>query len=158
MEFLFENLGGNIWAMFGAAIAFFVAGMGSAKGVGIAGQAGTGVLTEDPGKFVPVMILEALASTQAIYGFVISFLILGNIDASATLPLQSGLFLFAAGIPVGLTGLMSGIYQGKVAASGINLIAKRPESMGKAITLALMVEMFAILAFIISFLMLGAIN
>ncbi|TYQ14992.1 UNVERIFIED_CONTAM: V/A-type H+-transporting ATPase subunit K [Acetivibrio alkalicellulosi] len=155
MEFLFQTLNGNIWAMFGAAIAFFVAGMGSSKGVGIAGQAGTGVLTEDPGKFVPVMILEAIASTQAIYGFVIAFLILGNVNIGGDLSLESGLFLFAAGIPVGLTGLMSGIYQGKVAASGINMIAKRPESMGRAITLALMVEMFAILAFIISFLMLG---
>ena len=38
----------------------FVAAIGSSKGVGIAGEAGAGVLTEDPGKFVPVMILEAL--------------------------------------------------------------------------------------------------
>ncbi|RCX17485.1 V/A-type H+-transporting ATPase subunit K [Anaerobacterium chartisolvens] len=153
MEYLFGNLDGSIWAMLGAAVAFFVAGMGSAKGVGIAGEAGAGVLTEDPGKFGPVMVMEALPSTQAIYGFVIAFLIIGNVGAGITL--QEGLFLFAAGIPVGLVGLMSGIYQGRVAAAGINMIAKRSDSMGRAIILALMVEMFAIIAFIVSILMIG---
>ena len=158
ISFLFENLDGNIWAMLGAAVAFFVAAIGSAKGVGIAGEAAAGVLTEDPGKFVPVMILQALASTQAIYGFVIAFLIIGNIDINVAMPLQEGLFLFFAGLPIGIIGLVSGISQGKVAASGIHLIAKRADGLGRAITLALMVEMFAILAFIISFLMIGTIG
>ena len=153
MNFLFENLDGQIWAMLGAAVAFFVAGMGSSKGVGIAGQAGAGVLTEDPSKFGPVMVLEALPSTQAIYGFVIAFLIIGKVGAG--LPLEKGLFLFAAGLPVGFVGLLSGIFQGKVAASGISMIAKRPEGMGRAIILALMVEMFAIISFIVSILMIG---
>lgn len=155
MEFLFQNLGGNIWAMLGAAIAFFVAGMGSSKGVGIAGEAGAGVLTEDPGKFGPVMVLQALPSTQAIYGFVIAFLILGNVGGTEALTLEKGLFLFAAGVPVGLVGFLSGVYQGRVAAAGINMIAKRPEGMGRAIILALMVEMFAIISFIVSILMIG---
>lgn len=158
ISFLFENLDGHIWAMLGAAIAFFVAAIGSAKGVGIAGEAGAGVLTEDPGKFVPVMILEALASTQAIYGFVIAFLIVRDIDINSAMSLQEGLFLFFTGIPVGLVGLVSGIIQGKVATAGIHLIAKRPDGLGRAITLALAVEMFAILAFIISFLMLGKVG
>jgi V/A-type H+-transporting ATPase subunit K len=63
--------------------------------------------------------------------------------------------LFAAGLPAGIVGLVSAIYQGKVSASGIQLIAKQPESVGSAITLALMVEMFAILALIVSILMIG---
>lgn len=149
------TLGGNIWAILGASIAFFIAGMGSSKGVGIAGEAGAGVLTEDPGKFGPVMVLEALPSTQAIYGFVIAFLILGKVTAGTALSLESGFFLLAAGLPVGFVGLLSGIYQGRVAAAGINMIAKRPEGMGRAIILALMVEMFAIIAFIVSILMIG---
>jgi V/A-type H+-transporting ATPase subunit K len=149
---------GNFWAILGATIAFFVAAIGSSKGVGIAGEAGAGVLTEDSGKFVPVMILEALASTQAIYGFVIAFLTIGKIDISTSLALKNGFVLFFAGIPVGIVGLVSGIIQGKVAAAGIHMIAKRPEGLGRAITLALMVEMFAILGFIISFLMLGQVG
>jgi len=144
---------GQLIALLGAAFAFFVAGIGSSKGVGIAGQVGAGVLSEDPSKFGSVMILEALPSTQAIYGFVIAFLIIGKIDPSLTL--TQGLHLFAAALPVGIVGCISAIYQGKVAASGIQLISKHPEAIGSAITLALMVEMFAILSLIVSILLIG---
>lgn len=142
---------GQFFALLGAAAAFLIAGIGSSKGVGLAGQSGAGVLAEDPKKFGSVMILEALPSTQAIYGFVIAFLIIGNI--TDTMTTQDGLYLFAAGLPVGIVGLVSGIFQGKVSAAGIQMIAKRPEGMGSAITLALMVEMFAILGLIVSILM-----
>ena len=144
---------GQLIALLGAAFAFFVAGIGSSKGVGIAGQVGAGVLSQDPSKFGSVMILEALPSTQAIYGFVIAFLIIGKIDPSLTL--TQGLHLFAAALPVGIVGCISAIYQGKVAASGIQLISKHPEAIGSAITLALMVEMFAILSLIVSILLIG---
>ena len=151
MEILFGFMNGTIWAMLGMAIAFFVAGMGSSKGVGIAGQTGAGILTENPEKFVPVMVLQALPSTQAIYGFVIAFMIMGKLDMNLTE--GQGLMLFAAGLPIGFVGLMSAIYQGKVCASGINMIAKRPEGLVKGIILAVMVEFFAILGLIISLLM-----
>lgn len=144
---------GQNLAYLGAAVAFLIAGLGSSKGVGLAGQTGAGVLTEDPGKFGSVMLLEALPSTQAIYGFVIAFLIIGNINAGMTL--SDGMHYLTAGLPMGIVGYMSAVYQGKVAASGIQLIAKRPEAVGSAITLALMVEMFAILALIVSILMIG---
>ena len=47
---IMENLG-IVYALCGAAIAVLLAGAGSAIGVGIAGQAAAGVVTEDPGKF-----------------------------------------------------------------------------------------------------------
>ncbi len=144
---------GQNLAYLGAAVAFLIAGLGSSKGVGLAGQTGAGVLTEDPSKFGSVMLLEALASTQAIYGFVIAFLIIGKINDAMTL--ADGMHYLAAGLPVGIVGWISAIYQGKVAASGIQLIGKRPEALGSAITLALMVEMFAILSLIVSILMIG---
>lgn len=150
---MLEFFDGQLLALLGAAVAFFVAGIGSSKGVGLAGQAGAGVLSEDPSKFGSVMLMEALPSTQAIYGFVIAFLIIGKIDPAMTM--QDGLHLLAAGLPIGIVGWISAIYQGKVASAGIQLISKRPEALGSAITLALMVEMFAILALIVSILMIG---
>lgn len=156
LEMWLEFLGGNFIALLGAAIAFFVAALGSTKGVGIAGQAGAGVLTEDPNKFVPVMVLEALASTQAIYGFVIAFLIMGKV--SETLVIQDALTLLLAGLPIGIIGYLSGIYQGKVATAGIHMVAKRPEGLVKAIVLAVVVEMFAIFAFLVSILMIGLVK
>ena len=144
---------GQLLALLGATIAFLVSVIGSSKGVGTAGQAGAGVLTEDPSKFGSVVILEALPSTQAIYGFVIAFLIIGRITPDMSV--IEGLHLLTAGIPVGFVGWISAIYQGKVATAGIQLIGKRPEALGSAITLALMVEMFAILSLIVSILMIG---
>jgi|CZCB01.1.fsa_nt_gi V/A-type H+-transporting ATPase subunit K len=141
------------YALLGAAIAFFVAALGSSKGVGIAGQAASGVVAEDPGKFVYSMILQALPSTQAIYGLVIAILILGRVTPDITL--EQATMLFMAGLPVGFVGYLSGVYQGKVAASGINLIAKRPESFGHAMIFAINVELFAIFSFAASFFILG---
>ena len=44
---IWSNLG-LVYALLGAAVAVFLAGAGSAIGVGIAGQAASGVVTEDP--------------------------------------------------------------------------------------------------------------
>jgi len=148
-----DFINGQLLAYAGAVIAFLIAGFGSSKGVGLAGQVGAGVLTEDPSKFGSVMVLEALPSTQAIYGFVIAFLIIGKVDPSMSI--IEGLYLLAAGLPVGIVGYISALWQGKVAASGIQLISKRPEALGSAITLALMVETFAVLSLITSILMIG---
>jgi V/A-type H+-transporting ATPase subunit K len=144
---------GQMIALVGAALGFLLAGIGSSRGVGTAGQVGAGVLTEDPSKFVPVMVMEALPSTQAIYAFVIAFFIVGRIDPGMSV--TQGLHLFAAALPVGVVGFISAIYQGKVSAAGIQMLAKHPEALGSAVTLALMVEMFAILSLIVSIVMIG---
>ena len=69
---------GNTLALLGAAIAA-LAGIGSAMGVGIAGQAASAVLAEDPKKFGKTLILQALPGTQGIYGLIISFLVMQKI-------------------------------------------------------------------------------
>lgn len=143
------------YALLGAAIAFFVAALGSSKGVGIAGQAAAGVVAEDPGKFTLAMILQALPSTQAIYGLVIAIMMLGRITPD--LSMAEGTSLLMAGLPVGFVGFLSGVYQGKVAAAGINLIAKRPEAFGNAMIFAINVELFAIFSFVASMFILNTI-
>ncbi len=45
-------------------------------GVGIAGQAAAGVVTEDPNKFSKVLVLQLLPGTQGIYGLLIAFITL----------------------------------------------------------------------------------
>lgn len=142
-------------ALLGAALAFFLAAIGSSRGVGIAGQAAAGVVAEDPSKFALTMILQALPSTQSIYGLVITIIMLGNISADMTA--AQGVAMFMAGLPVGIIGLISGVYQGKVAAAGINLIAKRPEAFGNAMIFAINVELFAIFSFAASIFMMGAV-
>ena len=73
MEFL-NTIGGYALGILGAGLAAFMAGIGSAKGTGIAGEAGAGLVSEDPSKFGKAMILQVIPGTQGLYGFVIWFL------------------------------------------------------------------------------------
>ena len=70
---------GIVYALLGAASAVFLAGAGSALGVGIAGQAASGVVSEDPSKFAKVLIMQLLPGTQGIYGLLVGFLTLSKI-------------------------------------------------------------------------------
>jgi len=144
---------GNALALMGAAIAA-LAGIGSAMGVGIAGQAAAGVLAEDPKKFGKTLILQALPGTQGIYGLIIAFLILNKIGmlggSMLDLSQAQGLYFLAAGILIGLVGIWSGIAQGKAAAAALQLVAKRPDQMVKGIIYTAMVETYAIFALLVS--------
>ena len=154
---IFESIftGQNL-AILGAALAAGLAGMGSAKGVGLVGEAASGLLTEDPGKVGKALILQALPGTQGIYGLITAFLIIfkiGVLGTPAELTVAQGAYFLMASLPIALVGLYSGVKQGKVAASGINLIAKRPDEVGKAITSAALVETYAIFAVLVSLLL-----
>lgn len=152
---------GIVYALLGAAIAVLLSGAGSAIGVGIAGQAAAGVITEDPGKFAKVLIMQLLPGTQGLYGLIIGFVTLAKtgILGGSPLPLDAstGLLVLAASLPIGIVGLISGIHQGKTAAASIGIVAKRPEQFGKAMLLPAMVETYAILALLISFLAVNAV-
>lgn len=150
-------ISGNVMALIGAAVAS-LAGIGSAMGVGIAGQAANGVLAEDPKKFGKTLILQALPGTQGIYGLIVTFLIFIRIGLLGgnmmNLTMSQGLYVFASALPICLVGIWSGIAQGKAAAAGIMLLGKRPEQMAKGIIYAAMVETYAIFALLVSLLML----
>lgn len=76
-------------------------------------------------------------------------------NISAGMPVSQGLGLFAASLPIAFAGLISAIHQGRVAAAGCGLVAKRPEGSGQAIILAAMVETYAVLALLITILLIG---
>ncbi len=128
-----------------------MASIGSAIGTGIAGQAASGVVTEEPTRFVPALVLQALPGTQGIYGFVVGFLLLGKLNVITTT--AHGWLFVLSGLPVFLGGVLSAIYQGRVAAAAINMVAKRPEELAKGIIFAVVVEFYAILSFLGSFLL-----
>ena len=148
---------GNNLALLGAALAATLAGMGSAKGVGLVGEASSGLLSEDPSKFGKALILQALPGTQGIYGLITAFLIIFKMGilsgAPATLTVAQGAYFLMASLPIAIVGFYSGIKQGKVAAAGISLLAKRPKEVGKASTSAALVETYAIFAVLVSLLL-----
>lgn len=149
-----NNLG-IFFALLGAAAASLMAGIGSAIGVGMAGEAAAGVVTEDPSKFGKVLILQLLPGTQGIYGLLVAFITLsqiGIIGGSPELSLAKGLLYFAACLPIAFAGLWSAIRQARASVASIGLIAKRGDQMGKAMLFPAMVETYAILALLVSIL------
>ena len=154
-----ELLGTGL-ALLGAALAVALSGTGSAIGVGLAGQAAAGVVSEEPDKFMKCLILQLLPATQGIYGFIVGFLTLIKLnafngfimDSGAFISVSGGLGIFFACLPMALAGLFSAIHQGKVAVAGIALVAKRPEESTKGVLITAMVETYALLALLISIL------
>lgn len=151
VQFLMENNGGWILGALGVALAVGMSGVGSAKGVGLAGEAVSGLLTEQPEKFGKALILELLPGTQGLYGFVVGLMVMFSLNADTTLA-QGFYYLFAC-LPIAITGLWSGIAQGRAAASSVQILAKKPEHNTKGIVLTAMVETYALLGFVISLLL-----
>lgn len=153
---------GIVYALIGAALAVALAGCGSAIGVGIAGQAASGVVTVDPSKFAKVLIMQLLPGTQGIYGLLVGFITLSKVGlmggANVEVTLANGLLILAACLPIAVVGLISGIHQGKTSAAAIGIVAKKPEQFGKAMLFPAMVETYAILALLISILAVSAIK
>ena len=151
---MFSN--GTVITIFGAAVAAFLSGMGSAIGVRAGGVAAAGVTAEKPELFGKLLVLQALPGTQGIYGFLTAVLILvtsGLMGGNANISTAQGWAFFFSGLPIGILGLISAIYQGKVAVAAIHMTAKQPESSGKGITMAVLVETYAILGLLVSLLL-----
>lgn len=148
-------MNGIVYALIGAALAVGLAGCGSAIGVGIAGQAASGVVTVDPSKFAKVLILQLLPGTQGIYGLLIGFIVLtqvGILGGDPNVSAVKGLLYLAACLPMAIVGLVSARWQTKASIASISLLVKKPEQFGKAMTLPVMVETYAVLALLISIL------
>ena len=152
----FTEYGGLIFALLGAALATAFAGIGSIKGVGMASQAGMGVLSEDSSKFGKMLVLELLPGTQGLYGVIVSFMMLMNIGvlggSGDNVTLAQGLLYLVASLPIAIGGMISGIHQGKAAEAGISLVAKKPNEFSKAMISVTLVEIYALLAFLVSLL------
>jgi len=150
-------IGGLPIALLGAGLAAALSGIGSAKGTGIAGEAGTGLLCEDPSKFGKIMILQVIPGTQGLYGLVVWFFAIfsmGLMDGTAfDMSVATGFQYLCACLPMALGGWISAIAQGRVAAGSINILAKKPDDWAKGMVLCITVEFYAILSLLASMLM-----
>ena len=127
------NTLGIVFALLGGMLAALMAGIGSAVGVGMAGQAAAGAVTENPSLFGKVLVLQLLG---------------GDPNVS----IVKGLLYLAACLPMAVVGLISARWQTKASIASISLLVKKPEQFGKAMTLPVMVETYAVLALLISIL------
>lgn len=141
------NVGSAI-GMVGVALCVLLCGIGSAIGLFKTGSAAAGVLGENPKKFGKVLVLVLLPATQGIYGFIIGIIASGSIANIDTL--AQGFALCGAVLPMALSGLITGIIQGKSAVNCIYAVGKQDSLGGKLIIYPAMIEFYAILGLIVS--------
>ena len=143
-------MSGQVIAILGLALCAGLCGIGSAVGLFKTGSAAAGVLAEDAKKFSKVMVLVLLPATQGIYGFVMALVGQGSVDVGMSV--AQGWAVFAAAMPLAITGLVSAIYQGKTSVSCIYAVAKDEKLAGKLIMFPAMVETYAIFGLVVSLL------
>ena len=146
---------GMVLALIGAALSTILAGIGSAWGVGMAGQAAAGVTAEKPDLFAKVLILQLLPGTQGIYGLLVTFITLsriGVLGGTAVTDTNTGLMYLFACLPIAICGLISAYHQARTSVASIGVVAKDPDQFGRAMLFPAMVETYAILSLLVSIL------
>lgn len=145
---------GIVLAVLGAALATVLAGVGSSLGIKAPASKGAGVLSEQPTKFTPVLILSSLPGTQGMYGLLIAVMILTKLGGELTK--EVGMLFLLAGSIMGFAGLFSGWLQGKVAAAAVGAVARGQANQSHLIIISALIETYAILGLIIAIMVLNA--
>jgi V/A-type H+/Na+-transporting ATPase subunit K len=153
---------GIVFATLGAAAAIVFGGIGSIVGTMYAAKSGAGVVAEKPKAFGAALLTSALPSSQGIYGFLASIIILqkiGMISGNIVgIDLNVGLAIAFGALPVAFLGLVSGVAQGKVIQAGSRIMANNPSDVGKAVILAVLVESMAVFGLLLSILVINSIQ
>ena len=144
-------------AYIGIAVMIGLAGVGSAFGVTIAGNAALGAMKKND-KFGNFLVLTAMPGTQGLYGFAGYYMFQEMFPVlTPEIPGIQAAAILSSGIALGLVGLMSAIRQGQVCANGIVSIGQGYDVMGKTLVLAVFPELYAIVALAGTYLMANAV-
>ncbi len=144
-----------VLAYIGIGLMVGLAGIGSAYGVSMGGNATIGALKKNDEAFGNYLVLSALPGTQGLYGFLGFFLLQGALVPEINWLQASA--VFGAGLALGFVGLLSAIRQGQVCANGIVGIGAGYDVFGKTLILAVFPELYAIVAVAATFMISQAI-
>ncbi|MBO4507231.1 MAG: V-type ATP synthase subunit K [Spirochaetaceae bacterium] len=137
---------------FGAACVLGIAAIGSAIGIGIAGQAAIGAwkrcyMNNKPAPFI-LTVFAGAPLTQTIYGFLLMQTMIGKVAEGA---MKDGAAL-ALGIFSGLAMAVSAISQGKAGAAGSDALGETGKGFSQYIMVVGLCETVALFAMVFSFL------
>ena len=137
---------------FGAACVLGIAAIGSAIGIGIAGQAAIGAwkrcyMNNKPAPFI-LTVFAGAPLTQTIYGFLLMQTMIGKVAEGA---MQDGAAL-ALGIFSGLAMAVSAISQGKAGAAGSDALGETGKGFSQYLMVVGLCETVALFAMVFSFL------
>ena len=157
---------GYVIGMIGIALCVLLCGVGSAIGLYKTGSAAAGVLGENPKLFGKVMVLVLLPATQGIYGFIIAIIASGQLS-TLTNAIEAvegvggmaaqGWAILGAVLPMTVSGLVTGYFQGKAAVNCIYAVGKQESLGGKLILYPAMIEFYAILGLLISIILVSSV-
>ena len=135
---------------FGAACVLGIAAIGSAIGIGIAGQAAIGAwkrcyMNNKPAPFI-LTVFAGAPLTQTIYGFLLMQTMIGKVAEGA---MKDGAAL-ALGIFSGLAMAVSAISQGKAGAAGSDALGETGKGFSQYIMVVGLCESVALFAMVFS--------
>ena len=134
------------FGMLGAAVVMGIAALGSAIGIGIAGQGAIGAwkrcyINNKPAPFI-LTVFAGAPLTQTIYGF----LLMQSMNGSDKNPV----FLLGLGIASGLAMCFSAIAQGKAGAAGSDALGETGKGFAQYIMVVGLCETVALFAMVFS--------
>ena len=133
--------------MLGAAVCMGIAAIGSAIGIGIAGQAAIGAwkrcyVNNKPAPFI-LTVFAGAPLTQTIYGFLLMNSMKGKAEDNAG-------FYLVLGIASGLAMCFSAIAQGKAGAAGSDALGETGKGFAQYIMVVGLCETVALFAMVFS--------
>ena len=136
------------WGMLGAAICMGIAAIGSAIGIGIAGQGAIGAwkrcyMNNKPAPYI-LTVFAGAPLTQTIYGFLLMNIKLKTLGAE-----NPGMAL-GLGIASGLAMMFSAIAQGKAGAAGSDALGETGKGFVQYIMVVGLCESVALFAMVFS--------
>lgn len=144
---------GYALAMIGAAISVGAAALGAGMAIASNGSAMAGSLTERPEVFSKTMIAVVLAEALAIYGLLISIMILGS--ATPGMATSEGFIALSAGLAMCLGAIGAGIGIAYAGAAMTAAVTESPAVGAKSMLAVVLAEALAIYALLIAIMMIG---
>ena len=137
--------------LFGAACVMGIAAMGSAFGIGVAGQAAIGAwkrcyMNNKPAPFI-LTVFAGAPLTQTIYGF----LLMERIHTAALNNPDTGALYLSLGIFSGLAMAFSAYFQGKAGAAASDALGETGKGFAQYIMVVGLCETVALFAMAFSF-------
>ena len=121
-------------ALLGAGFSTGLAAIGSGLGGGLAAGASTGGIARQPESFGPVtttmLVGQAVSQTPAIFGLLISFVLMFKAFPEST-SLAPAMALLGAGICMGFGGIGPGMGNGLTAQSAVKWVARNLDAAGE---------------------------
>lgn len=149
-------------SLLASGISVGITGLFSGLGIGIAGSAAIGAISERDDLFGKALVFAVLPESIVIYGLLVSIIIMrgiGLLGANALYQASSSTAYasLVSSAVVCITG-GSGYYLGKTGAKAISSLLKDEDSFGKSIVFVVLIEGIAIYGLLVAILLLKGVN